>query len=79
MRTIAEVQEDIWQAQIDLDDAKARIQELEDERIEIEDREAAECECLNCEGTGHIECPDDEDPEEWDYDCPDCDGSGEVA
>ena len=36
-------------------------------------------ECLTCEGTGSIECPDDMDPEEWDYECPDCGGSGEVA
>lgn len=79
MRTITEVQEDIWQAQLDIDDAQGRLQELEDELVRIEDYEAEQSECPTCEGTGWIDHPEDVDPEEWDYDCPDCGGSGEVA
>lgn len=77
--TLAEVEHDIQDAEMDIEDARGRLQELEDERVRVEDYEAEQRECLTCEGTGWIGCPDDVDPEEWDYDCPDCGGSGEVA
>lgn len=79
MRTLTEVQRDIWRVQFDIEDARGRLQELEDEQVRVEDYEAEQHECLTCEGTGSIECPDDVDPEAWDYECPDCGGSGEVA
>ena len=78
MRTLTEVNHDIFQSEIDEEILRARVQELEDERVRIEDHEAEQRECLNCEGTGWIDCPEDEDPEEWLYDCPECDGSGKV-
>ena len=79
MRTRSEVQDDIWSTEHDIEDARERLWELEDECIEIEDREAQERECLSCDGTGKIECPDDVDPQEWDYGCQDCEGSGETT
>jgi DnaJ-class molecular chaperone len=79
MRTIAEVEQDIWQTEMDLEDARGHLQELEDERTRVEDHEAEERECPRCEGEGWIDHPEDVEPEEWDYDCPDCGGSGEAA
>jgi Zn finger protein HypA/HybF involved in hydrogenase expression len=79
MRTLTEVEHDIWQAEMDIDDARGRRQELEDERVRVEDYEAEQRECLTCEGTGWIDHPEDADPDEWNCDCPDCGGSGEVA
>lgn len=72
MRSVADVEQDIWEAEMDIESAKDRLQDLEDERVRVEDREAEEHECKLCEGTGSSE------EEELDYTCPDCGGSGEI-
>jgi excinuclease UvrABC ATPase subunit len=77
-RTLREVEEDLWSAQIERDDWEGRIQELEDERIRVEDAEAETAECDECAGTGEVDVEWDTDVDgEPNYTCPVCHGTGE--
>lgn len=83
MRTLAAVEADLDRAWMEQEHWKDREEALLDERVRVEDHEAAQRECKRCEGTGWIDTYEleEDSPERIDAEgtCPVCGGSGEVS
>lgn len=52
MRTLAEVEDDICTTEWDIEALKDHLQELEDERVRVEDGQP----CPDCDGQGEVTC-----------------------